>query len=421
MSAGLHQEASLADAATEQGGIYQGWKILGLAMLMSIAAAGPIYYAYGNYALAFADEYGASRTVINLGYTVVMLVGNIGSAPVGWLLSRWSVGRVALVGAVGTGVGLALVSVTTAMWQVLLLFTTLIAFADVFLGVVVVNYLLCHWFERRRGLALSLAQIGSSAGAVIFPPLTALLTINLGWRPVFLIYGGLVLLLIPAILVYARVPNTMPVRERLPQAGTPVQGLRFTYRTIWKHSGFWILTLCTGSMIGINGGTMISLVPFTKSIGLGVSAGALLLSIIGTTAILGKIGFGLVADRIDLKWALRAALLCFALGQGLFAMSNSLLMLQLGAVFAGLSLGGMMPVWGLVAARVFGLPSYGVALGGTRTAMTPLAFLCPMLAGIVFDLYGSYQLAWFFYMALALFACAATFANKHWADPITVK
>jgi MFS family permease len=415
--------AGPASPSLQRGRIYMGWKVLALTMLMSICAAGPVYYAYGNYALAFSSEFGASRTTINFGYTVVMLVGNLGSAPVGWLLDRWPVRRVALAGALGTGAGLALVAGTTQMWQVLLLFTTLIALADVFLGVVMVNYLLSHWFERRRGLALSFAQIGSSGGAIIFPPLTAFLTVAVGWRSVFLIYGALVVVLVLPILIYARLPSGMPDEERSAVSQIAVahaSGRRHSYATIWRNAPFWIITVCTGTMIGINGGTMISLVPYAKSLGLDVSTGAFLLSIIGIVAVSGKLVFGLVADRIDLKWAMRGSLLLVVAGQLLFAVATPWAM-RAGAVLFGLSLGGMLPVWGLVSARVFGLASYGVALGGTRTAMTPLAFVCPMLAGIIFDRFGSYQWAWLCFAALALFACGLTFISRTWADPLEAR
>jgi len=165
---------------------------------------------------------------------------------------------------------------------------------------------------------------------------------------------------------------------------------------------------------------MISLVPYAKSIGMDVATGAYLVSIIGIAAVSGKIVFGMVADRIDLQWAMRGALLLVVGGQVMLATATPLAM-QLGAILFGLSLGGMMPVWGLVSARVFGLASYGVALGGTRTAMTPLAFVCPMLAGVIFDRYGSYQIAWFCYAALALLACAATFLKPRWAQPLEAR
>lgn len=402
-------------------GLYPGWAVLGLTMLMAMLAAGPVYYAYGNYALAFADEYGASRTTINLAYTMVLLLGNLGSAPVGWLLDRWPVRRVAMIGVVGTGAGLALIGLTSSMMQVLVLFSTLIALADICLGVVVTNFLISHWFERRRGLAIAFSQLGTSAGAILFPPLTTSLTLALGWRTVFLIYGAAILLIALPLWFLARIPSEMPAVEAVAKGERSEPDPSISVMAMTRHSSFWIVTLAIGAMIGINGGTMISLAPYTASLGRGPAVGALLVSIAGGAALVGKFGFGLVADRVDLPWVLRSALILLAAGHLVLAGGGTLVPLELGGLLCGLALGGMMPVWGLVTARIFGLASYGRALGGTRAAMTPLAFLCPMLAGAIFDSEGSYQLVWVSYAALALIALAVTFAKRDWALPLALQ
>lgn len=401
--------------------LYPGWIVLALTMLMAMLAAGPVYYAYGNYALAFAAEYGASRTTINFAYTMVLLLGNLGSAPVGWLLDRWPVRRVAMIGVVGTGAGLALVGMTSSMMQVLILFSTLIALADICLGVVVTNFLLSHWFERRRGLAIAFSQLGTSAGAILFPPLTTALTLALGWRAVFLLYGTAILVIAVPLWVFAKVPSAMPAVEAVARPAGHVPDPSISVLTMSRHPSFWIVTFAIGAMIGINGGTMISLAPFTASIGQGPAAGALLVSIAGGGALAGKFGFGIVADRVNLPWVLRAALLLLATGHMILAAGGAVVPLELGALCCGLALGGMMPVWGLVTARIFGLASYGRALGGTRAAMTPLAFFCPMLAGALFDLDGSYRWVWTSYAMLALIAFAITFTRRRWAEPLALQ
>jgi len=407
-----------SDAGIAAARIYPGWIVLALTMVMAMLGAGPIYYAYGNYALAFSAEYGASRTTINFAYTMVLLLGNLGSAPVGWLLDRWPVRRVALIGVVGTGLGLALVAVTSSMTQVVIVFATLIALADICLGVVVTNFLLSHWFERRRGLAIAFSQVGTSAGAIIFPPLTTWLTLSFGWRPVFLIYAAAIFALALPLWFLAHRPQTMPAHERIDRPSSYVVDPSIGALAMSRHLSFWIVTIVIGTMIGINGGTMISLAPFTTSIGQGPAAGALLLSIVGGAALAGKLLFGVVADRVDLRWVLRGALVMLASGQAILAAGGAIVPLQVGAACCGLALGGMMPVWGLVTARIFGLASYGRALGGTRSCMTPLSFFCPMLAGVLFDRFGSYQWVWTSYSALALVALAITFASRRWADPL---
>ena len=138
----------------------RAWGVVTLCSVMIMMGAGPVYYAYGNYAVALKHAFAAPATVVNIGFTMVSVVGNIGSAPVGMALDRFGIRAVATAGVTGTALGFLLVSLATGIWQVVLLFGTLIAMADVCIGVVCTSYLVSHWFDRRRGLALGLSVLG---------------------------------------------------------------------------------------------------------------------------------------------------------------------------------------------------------------------------------------------------------------------
>lgn len=400
-------------------GIYSGWYVVGLGFLLQIFAAGPVYYAYGNYSAAFEAEFDAPRTLINLAYSLVVLIGALGSAPVGWLADRWPIRNLAVIGVLGTSVGLALVGASTAMWQVVLLFGTLIAASDVFIGNVTSNYLISHWFERRRGLALGLSIIGASVAAMVFPPLSSMLIETVGWRMTFVIYGIATLALLVPIFLFAQVPDGIPEHERKPRAAIPLGRRSLTFFQLARVPAFWIIAMCCGTMIGVNGAVMISMVPYAVDQGLDSLQGAALVSIIGGGALVGKLCFGLVADRMDLRWAQRLGLLMMALAMGLLIMDAGYAMLVAAAIVFGLGLGGMMPVWAALVSHIFGLGSCGSALGGTRAAMTPLAIGCPMIAGWAFDVTGGYRAAWLVFLLLLLGSFCLTFVKRDWARPLS--
>lgn len=426
VSPAARAEASSANAAAPPAGpgnarrgIYPGWRVVGLGFVLQIFAAGPIYYAYGNYSAAFEAEFQAPRTLINLAYSMVVLIGALGSAPVGWLADRWPIRNLALIGVIGTSTGLALVGATTAMWQVVLLFGTLIAASDVFIGNVTTNYMISHWFERRRGLALGLSIVGASVAAVVFPPLSSLLIDTVGWRMTFVIYGIATLSLLVPVLLFARVPGRMPDLERKPRATVPLGRTSLTFAQLARVPAFWIIAICCGTMIGVNGAVMISMVPYAIDRGLDSLQGAALVSLLGGGALVGKLAFGMVADRIDLRWAQRFGLLLMSLAMGMLLMDAGYAVLVTAAMVFGLGLGGMMPVWAALVSHIFGLGSCGKALGGTRAAMTPLAIGCPMVAGWAFDLTGGYDMAWLVFLLLLLAALGLTFIKRDWARPIS--
>lgn len=398
-------------------GIYAGWSVVGLGFLLQFIASGPVYYAFGSYAPSLANAFDVPRTLINLAYSMVVFIGAVGSAPVGWLIDRLPVRGLTLLGLGGTALGLGLAGMATAYWQVLLLFGTLIAASEAFIGNLTVNYLISHWFERRRGLAIGLAVIGASAAAIVFPPLASALVEGVGWRMTLIAFGtGMACLLIPAWFL-ARIPPDIPEIERKP--GSRDHGAakprRFEARELVRDPAFWIVVLCSGSMIGINGAVMITMVPYAVNLGYSSLQGATFLSMVGVGAMAGKLGFGLVADRIDLCWAQRLGLCLMIAGLFLLMTGAGHVGILAASVVYGLALGGMMPVWGALVAHIYGLGSYGTILGYSRAAMTPITIVCPLVAGAAFDFTGTYQAAWTCFMILLLLSLAATFLFRGWS------
>lgn len=404
-------------SAAQPADIYRGWAVVALCFVMLMLSAGPVYYAYGNYALAFAQSFNADRATINIGYTMVLLLGNLGSAPVGMMAERWPIRGVALLGVLGTATGFALVSTASSILQVLLVFSTLIALADICIGTVVTNILVSHWFERRRAFAIGLSVIGTAVAAVIFPPLTDILFSRVGWRATFLIYAVLMLVLVPPIWFLARLPGSIAEHERLPVALRRPDGPPISLNELFRSPAFWIVTLTIGAMIGANTGTMVSIVAFAVSRGFSSLEGSALLSAIGATSVIGKLAFGIAADRLSPVIALRIGLVLMA--SGLLVLAAGLLypMLFAGAMLFGFGLGAMLPVWGGIVAKIFGLGSYGRALGWTRAAMAPISMVCPVIAGLISDSTGDYTLVWAVFAALLALSFALTFAAPGWWRP----
>ena len=402
----------MADGPSKLGvrGIYAGWSVVGLGFLLQFIASGPVYYAFGSYAPSLASTFDVPRTLINLAYSTVVLVGAVGSAPVGWLIDRVPARILTLLGLGGTALGLVLAGMTTAYWQVLLLFGTLIATGEAFIGNLTVNYLISHWFERRRGLAIGLAVIGASTAAIVFPPLASTLVEEVGWRMTLIVFGaGMTMLLIPAYFL-AKIPTEIPDIERRSDRGTRVslEPCRFGGKELARDPAFWIVVLCSGSMIGVNGAVMITMVPYAVSLSYDSLQGATFLSVIGLGAMLGKLAFGLVSDRINLCHAQRLGLILMITGLMLLMMDMGHAGILIAAGVYGLALGGMMPVWGALVAHIYGLGSYGTILGYTRAAMTPITIICPLIAGAVFDFTGAYEAAWACFVVLLLLSLIST-------------
>ncbi|MFZ2994862.1 MFS transporter [Sphingobium sp.] len=399
--------------------MYVGWGVVLLGFLLQLFATGPVFYAFGSYTLIFQEAFGASRTQINLAYTILIAVGAVGAIPVGWTLDRWNVRWVVVGGIISTAVGLAALGFVNSMAMVMLLFATLIAFGDVFMGIVPANFIVARWFERRRGLALGIAVLGASVAAVLFPVLSTYLADSVGWRAMFIIYGALTLLLLIPAFLFARTPGTLPDHERRhADHGPAPDTTRMTVRAIVSTPAFWIMSFAIGAMVGVTGAVTISIGPDAVRRGFSQIEAVSLVSIIGGGAFVGKISFGAIADRVDLRAALSIALLMMIAPCAMLIGDLTYPFLCASAVLFGLSLGGMMPVWAALIVHVFGIANTGSGLGLTRAGMLPYTMICPMVAGLAFDRYGSYRAAWIFFVILLSLGLASTFLSRTWSKPL---
>jgi MFS family permease len=187
-----------------------------------------------------------------------------------------------------------------------------------------------------------------------------------------------------------------------------------------KTSAFWIISIGIGAMIGITGAVTISLVPHAAAQGFSVMQSSLLVSVVGSGAFIGKVSFGALSDHVELRWAMRGGLVLMLASTAMLLLGGSYPLLLAASALFGLSLGGMMPVWAVLVAHVFGLASCGSALGATRAAMAPFALACPLIAGWAFDLFQSYSYAWAIFCALLLCCLVSTFILRGWSTPLQV-
>jgi cyanate permease len=245
------------------------------------------------------------------------------------------------------------------------------------------------------------AAIGTSVGGIVIPKLMAEGIALYGWRDAleWLAVAVLVLML-PAVMILVRgKPEDVGLEpEADPAAGEiPVQELQLTTVQILRMSSFWFLSLSLGLLFSSYSSMVANLGPYALDRGYDESTASTLIMLVAASGFVGKLVFGAMADKVNLKLALNAAQALVLIGFLLLALEPAY-MLVLGAIVCiGLAAGGMLPVWGALIARVFGLLSYGRVMG----MMGPVITLCVMpgyaAVGRIYDVSGSYVPALIFF------------------------
>jgi len=241
------------------------------------------------------------------------------------------------------------------------------------------------WFDRRRGLALGIVTAGGTLGQGLTPVLVQPLIEAFGWRQAYFTLGVVyLLLLVPAMWLI-----TKPRGSETSAAGTAAQE-----SAAWNLppviSVGWLglaATFCCISMAV----PIVHLVPLLADSGRPMAISGTLIMTVMLSGSVGRIGFGLIADRIGALRSYALAVLLQSVTVYWFVELQSLVALYALAVAFGFGYGGVMTALILsvreaVPARTAGLSTaiatllawIGMGFGGYQ-------------GGLCYDLTGSYN------------------------------
>lgn len=385
--------------------MFFGWKVLGATVLTQALQAGLLIYGFGVIILPLEDALGASRQSLMFATVLLSLASNIISPFAGTRVDQAEVRRLMLLGLLLLGAGFVALSQIRATWQLLAVFALLMPGANLLLGQLTASALMTRWFRRLRGRALGLSALGTSVGGLLFPPLLARVTELLGWRQAYLAVGlGAVLLALPVIWRWVRDrPGALglaPDGDPAPAAAAATAPRpRWSTRQILTAPLFWQIGVIMGLVLAVYMALLANLVPHATDQGVSPTRASLLIAELALLAMGGKLFFGLLADRLELRLALWGAMALMAAGIAGLAVAASLPGMALACLPLGLAAGGLLPIWGALVARGFGPDDYGRALGWINPVMMPFTFTAPPATGRVYDLTGSYELAFLAFLA----------------------
>jgi MFS family permease len=397
--------------------VFYGWWIVGLALLAQGLSVGATAYVVGQYIKPLAEEFGATRTQVMLGFALMMLAGGLGSPALGRALDRRSLRKAMILGAAAMAAGFAAMSVMRWLPALLVPLILLVAPGSVLFGPLAASTAVARWFARLRGRALGIAAVGTSLGGLTLPLLNAWALVALGWRGALLVLAALIAGLGIPLVAWRMVdrPEELGLGpdgdEPLPapeagHAAAPAWSLR----GLLGHYPFWAIALGTGLPLAVVGSVLGNLHGYATDLGISDGRAALLLSGLSLGGVLGKLTFGALADRVD-----KRALLLLA--QGILIVFLVLLLqhpgypvLLAGTSAAGIALGGLLPVWGALLGDYYGRERYGQVMGLMAPLMLPPNLVAPVAGTWAYDATGSYDVA--FQVFIGVVALAGVLAAR---------
>jgi MFS family permease len=289
------------------GRVFYGWWIVLIGCVFDAVKGGTYNTGFTLYFLPVLDEMHLSRAATSLPFSLAKLESSLAGPVAGYLIDRFDVRVMLVIGTVLAGLGFILLSFTQSYLLFLIVFigpvTTGFQLGFNHAALAAVN----HWFRRKRGLAMAVVQTGQSIGGVVILPLVAFLVLAFGWRAAALVSGILVLLLLPLSLLVRRSPESMGLlpdgersapRDRLPAGRVPTDDTReFTAGEALRTPTFWLLAAFHSLRNIPYSAVTVHLVPLLVWKGLDQTTAAVFVGLVALSTVVVRPLTGWLGDR----------------------------------------------------------------------------------------------------------------------------
>ncbi len=374
------------------------WTVVG-AVWLTLAIASGLYFSFPIFFVALLEEFGWSRGATAAAFSISSIVQGILSPVVGILVDRLGPRRVMLAGACLLGSACVLSSRIGSLWS-LYTVTGMLAAA----GVCAVSWipsgaLIARWFTERRGSMMGLAFSGMGAGVLVIGPLAQWLIAGYGWRTAYLVLGlGTLATLVPLVWLGVREAPALvaPTRGEMSEPATRRASTSWEVGDALRTRTFWALFfayLCTPLAVF---SVVTHQVAFAVDHGFARLFVAGIFGLTGLLSVVGRVVFGIAADRIGRATSATISYGCTALGtlclMGLEVWPH-VAALYAYALFFGLGFGARGPIITAIASQLFAGRRFGVIYGILSVGNGIGGGIAPWYAGVVYDLSGSYRVA----------------------------
>ncbi len=392
-------------ALPSQPRIFYGWWIVAGTWVLQAVQGSLLFLSIGAYFDQLQATFGWSRTALSGAFSLSRVESGLLGPLHGYWVDRYGPRLVLRVGTVIFGVGFLLLSRIDSLWQFYGAFL-IIAIGASLAGFLTLNTALANWFIRRRARAMGIAQTGLGVAGIVAVGVAWLLE-TYGWRTTFVIAGVLILVIgLPISAVFHHRPEDVGLLPdgRLPQddlrqvgGDGPTRDMRdevdFTLREAMRDRSFWFISLGHGAALFVVAGLQAHLVLHLRDLGWTLTGAAAIVPLLTITSVVGQLASGTFGDRYSKRMIAAGAMLGHAAAMFLLSFSTARAVIIIAAMVHGLAWGARGPLMTAIRAEYYGRRNFAKIMGTSSLVVQLGTVIGPLLAGIIFDRTGSYQIA----------------------------
>ena len=404
-------------AALARRNIHYGWVMVGVTFLAALISAGTVG-APGVFIVPLQREFGWTTAEISSALSIRFILFGLMAPFAAALLNRYGLRNVTLTAQLIVVSALVASLGMTQVWQLMLLWGVVIGIGTGMTALVLGATIATRWFVARRGLVVGIMTASVATGQLVFLPLLASLTEQLGWRTALALVCCVLGISAVAVLLLMRDrpsdlglrpfgdTGTEPLPAPPPNTAPILSAALGTLRDASKSPVFWALSgtffICGAST---NGLVQVHLIPMCLDFGIPQVQAAGLLAAMGVFDFFGTIVSGWLSDRYDNRWLLFWYYGLRGLSLVFLPFSDfTFYGLSLFAMFYGLDWIATVPPTVRLTAQRFGVERANLVFGWIFAAHQLGAGTAAFGAGLSRTLLASYLPAFFVAGALCLIA-----------------
>jgi predicted MFS family arabinose efflux permease len=382
---------------------YDGWRIVAVCFVVATFGWAFGFYGQSVYLAELHRQHGWPASLISAATTSFYLFGALLVVFVAETTRRFGPRNCLLAGTSAMAVAVVLMGQASQPWQ-LYLADAVLAVGWAGTSLAMISNTLGLWFDRKRGMAISLALNGASFGGIAGVPLLVIAIGRFGFPHAMMAAAAvMVVLVVPVVLLFVG-PPPLRASAGLPVADDAPSSSEIRARAL-RDIGFLSVSAAFALVLFAQVGFIVHLIAFLDPV-IGRSSATAAIAMLTAMAVVGRVLFSTVIDQLNQRLASALSFVSQALALAVIInLNNDMVLIAACAVF-GFSVGNLITLPSLIVQREFEARSFGVLIS-LLTAITQVTYAFgPGVIGALRDLSGSYTLPFYGCIALELAAAA---------------
>ena len=404
--------------------IFYGWYVLAASFVILFLTTGAAF-SIGVMFKPFMAEFGWNRSSISIGIFINMVMYALSLIVAGRAYDRYGPKWVIVISALLISAGYMSISVIDSIWQFGIFYGILVGSGMGGTSIPLMGALLTKWFEKRRGLAVSLGIAGGCIGQFVMVPLLTMSVLKYGWRISYFCIGLVMLVVIVGLglFVIKGDPEDLGIEPFGQKSGEKLTGLKkqdfheshpqdLRLMQAAKSYPFWLF-LAFMFICG-SGDFLVTthLIPYVTDHDVSSIAAGNMLAWLGLLSLGGILVAGPLSDLIGSKIPIA---LTFVLRFLLFLLILKYQNLASFYIFSwtfGFTLMVTAPLTPILVGKLYGFSHVGLISGFVITVHHLGGGFWSYMGGVIFDRTGSYWLAFVLSALMALVAVFCTISVR---------